>query len=146
MNKSLSHQPTDPALLKYLSLSNKRVKSKLDDVYSDIGIKPSSYEVLVALLTASPANALTPNELMKLTHITSGTMTTRIDKLSKKGWVKRVVNTKDKRSVKVALTSTGKAVIEAAVKQHDDGVKRILSVWTAKEQQQLTKLLAKITD
>ena len=144
MKKPLSQHSDSAILLQLLAFTNKRVSGKLEDVYATIGLKKSSYEVLAALLNASPTYALTPNELLEITHITSGTMTTRIDKLTKKGWVERLVNKKDKRSVRVSLTSTGKTLIEEAVQEHDKAVQKILSAWTEKDQQQLTRILSKM--
>ena len=133
------------ALLQGLLLSSKLVSKQLDDVFSEIDLKKSSFEVLAALYHAQPDCALTPNELIELTHITSGSMTSRIDKLSKKGWVERVSNKKDKRSVKVSLTKSGKGVIEEALKTHETAVSSILSCLTEKEQHRLAKLLGKIS-
>jgi len=133
------------ALLQGLLLSSKLVSKQLDDVFSEIDLKKSSFEVLAALYHAQPDYALTPNELIELTHITSGSMTSRIDKLSKKGWVERVSNKKDKRSVKVSLTKSGKVVIEEALKTHETAVSSILSCLTEKEQHRLAKLLGKIS-
>ncbi|MFC3093806.1 MarR family transcriptional regulator [Alteromonas sediminis] len=132
------------ALLQGLLFGSKIVSKQLDDVFSEIDLKKSSFDVLAALYHAQPDCALTPNELIELTHVTSGSMTSRIDKLAKKGWVNRVSNKRDKRSVKVSLTKSGKKVIEEALKTHESAVNSILSCLTEKEQHRLAKLLGKI--
>ena len=134
------------AVLQKLLLSSKIANKRMDEVFSEIDLKKSSFEVLAALLNAAPECALTPNKLMELTHITSGSMTTRIDKLSKKGWVERISNSSDKRSIKVALTDSGRSVIESAVAKHEEAVDKLLGNLTEKEQQRLLKLLSKLTD
>jgi len=50
--------------------------------------------------------------------ITSGTMTTRIDKLEKKDLVKRKTKKNDKRSVNVALTKRGLKLINEVIVEH----------------------------
>lgn len=131
-------------LLHQLQLSSKLASKHMDEVFAEIDLKKSSYEVLAALLNTQPECALSPYELMQSTHITSGSMTTRIDKLSKKGWVERTSNKMDKRSIKVRLTDSGRDVIQSAITKHEAAVDKLLSCLTQKEQQRLLKLLSKL--
>jgi DNA-binding MarR family transcriptional regulator len=130
-------------LIKQLMLVNKSLAENLDKELAKTGLKKASFEVLSVLFNSGEPYSLTPNELLEKTHITSGSMTSRIDKLAKKKWVERVVNKKDKRSVKVQLTKSGKAVIQQAISEHENTLINLLSVLTEREQQRLSGLLLK---
>ena len=101
-------------IVEQLMLTNKLLTEHLDKEFAKTGLKKASFEVLSTLFYSGVPYSLTPNQLLDRTHVTSGSMTSRIDKLVKKGWVERVVNSQDKRSIKVSLTSSGKSVILAA--------------------------------
>ncbi|SHG93483.1 DNA-binding transcriptional regulator, MarR family [Cognatishimia maritima] len=82
------------------------------------GLNSASFDVLATLLRSGPPYALSPNDLLATMMVTSGTMTNRIDQLEKDGLVERVRNPKDRRSVFVQLTETGRKIIDAAVTDH----------------------------
>lgn len=60
--------------------------------------------------------AMRMKELARRMGITTGTLTVNIDKLEKSGYVQRIPNENDRRSILVELTSSGVEVFE----QHDD--------------------------
>lgn len=132
-------------LIEQIMLTNKSLAEGLEKEFAKTGLKKASFEVLSALLNADSDApfSLTPNQLLERTHITSGSMTTRIDKLVKKGWVERVVNKKDKRSIQVSLTQSGQTVIEQAMEEHEKNLAKLLSVLTQKEQARLSSILTK---
>jgi DNA-binding MarR family transcriptional regulator len=55
---------------------------------------------------------LTPNEIGEHLHLTSGTVTTVIDSLEKRGLVERNSHPKDRRKVLVSITKSGQAVLD----------------------------------
>lgn len=130
-------------LIEQIMLTNKSLAESLEKEFAKTGLKKASFEVLSALLKSNAPFSLTPNQLLERTHITSGSMTTRIDKLVKKGWVERVVNKKDKRSIQVSLTQSGQTVIEQAMEEHEKNLAKLLSVLTQKEQARLSSILTK---
>lgn len=130
-------------IVEQLMLTNKLLTEHLDKEFAKTGLKKASFEVLSTLFYSGVPYSLTPNQLLDRTHVTSGSMTSRIDKLVKKGWVERVVNSQDKRSIKVSLTSSGKSVILAALQEHEDMLTKLLSVLTDKEQVRLSAILSK---
>lgn len=75
--------------------------------------------------------------------ITSGTMTNRIDQLAKAGLVERIHNPKDGRSVIIALTDKGFAIIDAAVADHVKTQIKLTSGLSKEERKTLNGLLAK---
>ena len=80
------------------------------------GLEPWEFDVLAALRRAGPPYELSPSELMAQTLVTSGTMTTRVEKLAARGLVRRRRReTGDRRGVLVALTEPGRDAADAAL-------------------------------
>lgn len=72
------------------------------------------YDVLVALRASGSRCELTPGELITQTQVSSGTMTNRIDRLDRRGYVTREPDPDDSRGVRVRLTASGRKKIDAA--------------------------------
>ena len=75
--------------------------------------------------------------------VTSGTMTNRIDQLEKDGFVERVPNTENKRSVRVQLTESGITKIDAAVSDYVVVQKRLVEGLFERGQSELNTILDK---
>ena len=73
------------------------------------------FDVLSALRRQGPPFQLTPGALLRATLVTSGTMTNRIDRLVRKGLVRREPDPRDKRGVLVTLTEQGEGRVDAAL-------------------------------
>lgn len=73
------------------------------------------FDVLAALRRAGAPHRLSPGQLLRETHVTSGTMTNRVDRLVKRGAVTRQSDPADGRGVLVALTPAGLALVDAAL-------------------------------
>lgn len=71
--------------------------------------------MLTALRRAGAPYELTPGRLMNQTMVSSGTMTNRIDRLVVHGLVRRAADPTDRRVVRVRLTETGLATVDAAM-------------------------------
>ena len=107
------------------------------------GLNPANFDVLATLRRAGAPYALSPNDLIASTMVTSGTMTNRIDQLTKAGLVERIQNPNDRRSVVVSLTKKGFSVIDATLKEHVATQKRLTSGLSEDENKNLDALLRK---
>lgn len=67
-----------------------------------------------------------------------------IDRLEKKGWVRRVVSEHDRRARELSLTAKGYAILTQVHPIVEDLQKDILNPLKSDEQQQLVELLRKI--
>lgn len=133
---------TDPmALIGRLGRVANHMMREMTVVFEAHGLTAAGFDVLATLLRSGPPHALTPNQLLAAMMVTSGTMTNRIDQLEKEGHVKRVRSAADKRSVSIALTPKGKALIDAAVSAHVEKQTQIVSVFSGPEQVELNGLL-----
>lgn len=73
------------------------------------------FDVLAALRRSGPPYLLTPGQLIARTHVTSGTMTNRVDRLVERGLVTRKANPSDGRGVLVGLSDSGRSAVDAAL-------------------------------
>lgn len=73
------------------------------------------FDVLSALRRAGAPYELSPGQLVQQTLVTSGTMTNRVDRLVRRGWVERQPSPTDRRGVLVRLTDDGRTTVDAAM-------------------------------
>lgn len=101
----------------------------------------SDFAVLEALLHKG---ALPVNVIGRKVLLTSGSITTAIDRLEKKGLVERRDDTRDRRARIVHLTREGRKLIKKAFDDHAADMERIASVLKRDERATLIRLLKKI--
>lgn len=83
--------------------------------FASHGLEPWEFDVLSALRRQGPPCQLSPGALLRITLVTSGTMTNRIDRLEQAGLVARRPDPQDKRGVLVRLTAKGTDRVDAAL-------------------------------
>lgn len=105
------------------------------------GLSSSAFDVLATLRRAGKPYRLSPGELLAMTMVSSGTMTNRIDQLEKAGFVERIANAEDRRSVLIALTEKGFGTIEDTVTAHVANQHRLLDAISEKDKADFNRLL-----
>ena len=115
----------------------------MTQTFSEHGLNAANFDVLATLRRSGPSYALSPNDLISSTMVTSGTMTNRIDQLTRAGLVERIKNPDDGRSVVVSLTKAGFKLIDAAVTDHVATQEQLTSGLSKDEQKRLNTLLKK---
>jgi len=86
----------------------------------------------------------TMSDTAKDLRITSGTLTTAVDNLIKKGYVVRERSIEDRRVVKIKLTDKGIAAYKSHENFHKDLVISALQQLDSKEEELLIKVLSNI--
>jgi DNA-binding MarR family transcriptional regulator len=143
-SKQIPNLNTKPmALISRLQQTTKEMNVELYTNFEDYKLTDASFDVLAALLRAGPPQLLSPSELLEQMDITSGTMTSRIDKLEKKGLVKRKIKKNDKRGVNVGLTKKGLKLIDEVIITHVRTQEKIVAVFDEEEQLVFISLLQK---
>lgn len=104
-----------------------RLLQELERVYAAHGLNAASFDVLATLRRAEPPHALSPSTLAAWTMVTSGTMTNRLDRLEAQGLIERRPHPEDGRSLVVALTAAGFALIDRVVTEHVENQHRLVS-------------------
>lgn len=77
-------------------------------------------------------------------EITMGTLTTAVDKLIKKDYLKRSRSETDRRIVNISLTNRGKLAYRIHEKFHMDMVREIVNDFSAEEEEILYRSLSKL--
>jgi MarR family transcriptional regulator, 2-MHQ and catechol-resistance regulon repressor len=105
------------------------------------GLTPSQFGVLETLLHLGP---LCPGELSGKLLKSTGNMTLVLDNLEKRGLVRRVRETGDRRQIHINLTPKGDALIRRIFPSQAQAITQELSALSAEEQQQLGALCRKL--
>ena len=87
---------------------------------------------------------LTPSQVSDRVLIASATMTATLDLLERRGWIRRVPNPADRRSVLIEITPDGRATTDQLLPGIRTIERSILSALTGDERAHLLDLLAKI--
>jgi MarR family transcriptional regulator, 2-MHQ and catechol-resistance regulon repressor len=101
----------------------------------------SEFMILEALLSKGP---LQVNDIGRRVNLTSGAMTSAIDRLEERGLVQRAVDDADKRARVVSLTHSGRALIATTFDAHKARMDAAADTLTAKERRTLIDLLKKL--
>jgi DNA-binding MarR family transcriptional regulator len=114
------------------------------DAFSRTDIEPWEWDVLSALRRAGAPYQLSPKQLLQQTLVSSGTMTNRIDRLVKRGFVHRESDPDDGRSVLVTLTEDGRVRVDAAITRLMDAETELLGCLSAAERTRVATLLRRL--
>jgi DNA-binding MarR family transcriptional regulator len=87
------------------------------DAFVGHGLQGHEFDVLSVLRRSGEPFERTAGELATLTHVTSGTMTSRLDRLVARGLVTRHPDPTDGRLVRVRLTVAGRQRVDGAFAQ-----------------------------
>lgn len=105
------------------------------------GLGLSDFTIMEALLHKGP---LTINQIGQKVLLTSGSMTAAVNRLERKGLVKRIQDSSDGRCFHVRLTKRGRKVINDAFYRHQRNLEKIAEVLTREERTELVRLLRKL--
>ena len=104
-----------------------------------------SQPVASALAVIDGAGApLTPSQVSDRVLVASATMTATLDLLERRGWIRRVPNPADRRSVLIEITPEGRDAADQVLGGIRSIERSILSALTRDERAYLLDLLAKI--
>jgi len=107
----------------------------------EAGLGLTDFAALEALLRKGP---LTITEIQGKVLLASGSMTAAVDRLEKKGLIKRGSAPNDRRAKVLHLTPEGKRVVETAFSRHAAELESGMAVLNLSEKRQLYALLKKL--
>lgn len=107
-------------------------------------LQQGEFDVIATLRRSGDPYALTPTQLHEGLMLSSGAMTSRLDRLERKGLIERTPSPNDRRSVLVRLTPAGLALIDRVLPLHVTNEQQALASLTSKEQKLLNELLVKL--
>ena len=126
-------------LRKVLAREDKRALASL-------GLAPWACDVLLALRRQGPPHQLTPTGLREVTLLTSGAMTTRLDRLEEASLIRRTPDPDDRRSFQIGLTEEGLELADQAISVRVQMADKLLSPLGQEERETAADLLRKILE
>jgi DNA-binding MarR family transcriptional regulator len=115
-----------------------------EESFGQYGLNRGEVGVLAALRFAGPKQQLSPTRLFKGLMLSSAGITSRLDRLEQRGYVKRSRHPDDRRGVLVELTDSGRHVMEMAVSADTIRERELVSGLSAAERKSLVVLLKKL--
>src|SRR3954451_11901655 len=116
---------TDPAILvDDLIRAAAHLEPELEEALAEHGLTRPSFLVLSAL-DATPEGRLTQRDLMASVRRTSGTLSVRLARLERAGYVERERDPDDRRGAIVTLTDRGRERVEAARPAYEETAARL---------------------
>jgi len=115
-----------------------------EEAFGRFGLNRGEVGVLGALLLAGPEQQLSPTQLFQGLMLSSAGITSRLDRLERRGYVKRTRHPSDRRGVLVSLTEPGRRVLEQAVAADAAGEQDLIRGLMQEERRSLALLLKKM--
>lgn len=120
---------------------NRRIKRGLEATLAEYDLTHQDFHVLATLRNSG---SRTPGALAKYSELSTGAMTSRLDKLEREGLIRRVPSPDDRRSVVVELTDAGRKKYEQTVSVQARKEAFFASALSKPEQKRLNGLLRKL--
>jgi len=127
-----------------LSRLGRHVALREEEAFKRFGLNRGEVGLLSALRIAGPPHRLSPTRLGKGLMLSSAGVTSRLDRLERRGLVARLPDPDDRRGVIVELTDAGLDLVDKAVAGNVVAERQILAGLEPPEIDQLEALLRKV--
>ena len=127
-----------------LSRIGPHLARRQEAVFSRFGLNRGEVGALSALRIAGPPHRLSPTHLARGLMLSSAGVTSRIDRLERRGFVRRLDDPNDRRGVVIELTDAGLEVVDAAVAANTVSERQLLERLDPEELVQLETILRKL--
>jgi MarR family transcriptional regulator, 2-MHQ and catechol-resistance regulon repressor len=114
------------------------MRAKSEESRKNLGLGDSDFRVLEVLLHKGP---LPVNVIGEKVELTTGSITTAVDRMEAKWLVVRKNHPEDRRVRIVELTPKGRRLIEKAYAQHEIDMERAMKHFSREDRAQLVELL-----
>jgi len=121
-----------------------RMKKAQEATLREHGLTPAEWGVMSRLRLGDEACRSSPGELASDLDLSTGAMTSRLDRLEAAGLVRRLPDPEDRRGVVVELTENGRDAWDTSMNVQGRREAFIASRLTKEEQRQLNVLLRKL--
>ncbi|HTR34238.1 MAG TPA: MarR family transcriptional regulator [Gaiellaceae bacterium] len=123
---------------------NRRIHNALKETLVEYGLTPEDWHVLSALRLRKHGERSSPGSLASSMELSSGAMTSRLDRLERLGLVRRSADPDDRRGVTIEITDEGTAAWDKAAAVQARKEAFFASALSRAEQKKLNDLLRKI--
>src|SRR4051794_2972236 len=122
-----------------------QLRVRAESVLASHGLTQGEFDVLSALRRSGADDGLTPSALAAGVLVTSGGMTKRLVALERAGWIFRRRSARDGRSVRVALTPSGRQRLDALLPAYFAAEAAVLEGLEPDERDGLADLLRELS-
>ena len=122
-----------------ISRASRLMEKQLDTVFKQYDLSSVEFDILASLRRSNCP--LTPTDLYQTLLMSSGAISTRIEKLVQRGFIERIASLDDRRSCKVTLTKEGIAFFDPVLEAHVSNEHNMLAGLEPQESAQLASLL-----
>jgi DNA-binding MarR family transcriptional regulator len=122
------------------------IEARLDALADSYGMTLAEGDLLFTLRRAPAPHRMLPSQLSASLLVSSGTMTSRLDRLEGRALIRRVANPDDRRSVLVELTTAGRDLADAAVTRHVQAEQSMLQQLSERDRTTLDRLLTTLIE
>ena len=129
-----------------LSRAALHIARSQEAVFARFELNRGEVGVLSALRTAPPGAKLTPTKLFRGLMLSSAGMTSRLDRLERRGLLRRVPDPDDRRGVLLELTPVGRRLVDRAVAANTAEEAKLVGVLNPRETDAVAGLLQKLLD
>ena len=105
------------------------------------GIKYPVYAVLATIRVSGPPFRMSPSELLSTLLVTSGGLSNLLRRMESDGYITRNADSRDGRGVIVELTQKGVQTADAAMKDHAEAEREIVSCLPSDLQETVARAL-----
>jgi DNA-binding MarR family transcriptional regulator len=127
-----------------LSRIGPHLARRQEAVFERFGLNRGEVGALSALRVSGPPHQLSPTRLGKGLMLSSAGVTSRIDRLERRGLVRRLPDPDDRRGVIIELTEEGAETVDRAVQAVAVSDRQLLDQLTPEEVATLEQLLRKL--
>lgn len=128
----------------YIKHLNRKMKCRGDESLKKYNLTISQLHVLFVLFTNG--GELSQKDLEQILQVSHPTTVGLVQRLEKKGYLKTMLSSKDKRNKIVKITAKAKTLDKQLQKDRIENEKRLLKNLTEKEIKQLKELLGKVLE
>ncbi|MBV9799929.1 MAG: MarR family transcriptional regulator [Solirubrobacterales bacterium] len=118
---------------------------KLESVFERFGIRGADFAVIATLVRLGDAH-VSQRRIGSELRLSPGTISLRVDRLARRGLVKRAGDPQDGRGALLSLTNAGRDLFEACAPEHLANAQALLEGLSELEREQLGRLLGKLLD
>ncbi len=124
----------------------RKMEFRAERVLKPVALNYTDYDVLCTLRRSGAPLELNPADLLRAAMITSGAMSSCLDRLEKARLIRRRVSKQDRRMRCVSLTPTGKRLVEDVLTERNEDARMMIRQLCAADVANLNRLLRAVID
>jgi DNA-binding MarR family transcriptional regulator len=122
----------------------RHIRRRMEETLAETGLSHGEWGLLGHLALAGPPHRDSPGKLASKEGLSSGAMTSRLDKLEEAGLIRRLPDPSDRRALQVELTQKGHELWRKSVGVQAAKEAALAEALSARELEQLNRLLRKV--